>query len=134
MEVTFAAVHSFPITKSVTSDRNSCSLSFVRRNKFVQFSFSSTCFRTNKSLLFKVSALSKIESVNSFQIHIIPIVNLHVWNSSGCVVNSVFLSIYLLSQVLSAERDHVQVVEGRYTIFCTQILLVLSYFVFPENW
>jgi hypothetical protein len=39
----------------------------------------------------------------------------------------------LLSQVLSAERDHVQVVEGRYTIFCTQILLVLSYFVFPEN-
>ncbi|KAK2417709.1 putative uridine kinase [Trifolium repens] len=67
MEVTFAAVHSFPITKSVTSDRNSFSLSFVRRNKFVQFSFSSTCFRTNKSPLFKV---------------------------------------------LSAERDHVQVVEG----------------------
>ncbi|PNY06711.1 protein argonaute 4-like [Trifolium pratense] len=67
MEVTFAAVPSFPITKSVTSDRNSCSLSIVRRNKFVQLSFSSTSFRTNKSPLFKV---------------------------------------------LSAERDHVQVVEG----------------------
>ncbi|XP_045794239.1 putative uridine kinase C227.14 isoform X2 [Trifolium pratense] len=67
MEVTFAAVPSFPITKSDTSDRNSCSLSIARRNKFVQLSFSSTSFRTNKSPLFKV---------------------------------------------LSAERDHVQVVEG----------------------
>ncbi|GAU33240.1 hypothetical protein TSUD_333630 [Trifolium subterraneum] len=68
MELTFAAVPSFPITKSETSDRNSCSFSFVRHNKFVQLSFSSTCFRhSNKNPLFKV---------------------------------------------LSAERDHVQVVEG----------------------
>lgn len=64
MEVTFssstARVPFLPITKSNIRDRNPSSLSIAPRNKFVQLSFSSTCFRTNNcNNLFKVLSAEK---------------------------------------------------------------------------
>lgn len=54
------------------------------------------------------------------------IFHLHVWNSKGtqvlisvsaaCVVNSVWYR-FSLCQVLSAEKEQIHVVEGRYTVF-----------------
>lgn len=61
MEINFSSTtakfHSLPITKSITRDRNPCSLSIAPRNKSAQLSFSSTCFRTKikkSNNLFKV--------------------------------------------------------------------------------